>query len=77
MNYANTYLHIGQDDLHLCSSKRETHMTKLTKDQAAALAFEYGKARDSKAFARLVMRVSVKSMKYSELFSHYAAGMKA
>ena len=56
---------------------RGTQMTKLTNDQAAALAFEYGKARDSKAFAKLVMRVSVKSMKYAELFSHYAAGMKA
>ena len=49
-------------------------MTKLTNDQAAALAFEYGKARDSKAFGKLFLRTN---LKYSELFSHYAAGMKA
>jgi len=48
---------------------------KLTNDQAAVLAFEYGKARDPKAFARLVLQVSVKRMTYAELFGHYRAGM--
>ena len=47
---------------------------KLTNDQAAALAFEYGKARDSKAFGRLFLRTT---LKYAELFAHYSAGMKA
>lgn len=51
--------------------------TKLTKDQAAALAFECGKARDSKAFAKVVMQVSVKEMKFEELRKHYEAGMKS
>jgi hypothetical protein len=48
---------------------------KLTNDQAAALAFEYGKARDSKAFAKLVLQVSAKKMTYAELFAHYRTGM--
>ena len=47
-------------------------MTKLTNDQAAALAFEYGQARNSKAFGKLFLQTT---MKYAELFSHYAAGM--
>jgi hypothetical protein len=47
---------------------------KLTNDQAAALAFEYGKARDSKAFGKLFLRTT---LKYAELFAHYFAGMKA
>ena len=74
MIYANAYLHVGQRALYLHSSKRETQMTKLTNDQAAALAFQYGKARDSKAFGKLFLRTT---MKYADLFSHYADGMKS
>jgi hypothetical protein len=47
----------------------------MTNAQAIKQAFELGKARDSKAFAKLVLQVSVKQMTYAELFSHYRAGM--
>jgi len=50
-------------------------MTKLSNAVAIKLAFEYGKARDSKAFGKLVLQVSAKQMTYSELFGHYRAGM--
>lgn len=49
-------------------------MTKLSNDMAAHLAFEYGKARDSKAFAKLFMQTT---LKYADLFFYYQAGMKA
>ena len=46
-------------------------MEKLSNAEAIKLAFEYGKARDSKAFGKLFMRTT---LKYAELFSHYAKG---
>ena len=53
---------------------RGNQMEKLSNAEAIKLAFEYGKARDSKAFGKLFLRTT---LKYAELFSHYAAGMKA
>jgi hypothetical protein len=49
-------------------------MTKISNEEAAALAFEYGKARDSKAFGKLFLRTN---LKYAELFAHYQEGMYA
>ena len=49
-------------------------MTKISNAEAIKLAFEYGKARDSKAFGKLFMQTT---LKYAELFSHYSAGMKS
>ena len=78
MIYAKAYLHIGQDGLDCFYQQRGAKpMTKLTIAEAIKLAFECGKARDSKAFAKVVLQVSVKDMKFSELRKHYEAGMKA
>jgi hypothetical protein len=49
-------------------------MEKISNAEAIKLAFKYGKARDSKAFGKLFLQTT---LKYAELFSHYAAGMKA
>jgi hypothetical protein len=46
-------------------------MEKISNAEAIKLAFEYGKARDSKAFGKLFLRTT---LKYAELFSHYAKG---
>jgi hypothetical protein len=49
-------------------------MIKISNEKAAKLAFEYGMARDSKAFGKLFL---LTTLSYAELFSYYQAGMFA